>query len=53
MRSVAIRATYPKIIATTLGAADPYENLAQMCEAKKVVSEKDEQLSPVDKIRGP
>jgi hypothetical protein len=36
MRSVAAQLTDPKIKATTSGAADAYENLAQMCDAKMV-----------------
>ena len=41
MRSIAAQVTDPRIKAATSGAADAYENLAQLCE---VVSAKREQL---------
>jgi hypothetical protein len=41
MRSAAAQVTDPRIKAATTGAADAYENLAQLCEAKKVISSGD------------
>jgi hypothetical protein len=35
MRSVAAQANDPKVKASTSGAADAYEKLAQLCEAKQ------------------
>jgi hypothetical protein len=38
MRSVAAQVPDPKVKAITSGAADAYENLAKLCEAKEAVS---------------
>ena len=46
MRSVAAQATDQKVKATTSGAADAFENLAQLCELNEAVAGQQIRASP-------